>query len=70
MKIYIEDDNGNRIECREIKTIGQGDLLIISQLAMRQENIEEWEEKLSAKLNRKVVILPSMFGEVYGLPPS
>lgn len=27
MKMYIEDDHGNIIECKELKSVGEGDLI-------------------------------------------
>lgn len=62
-------DNGQQIELEKVQNIGEGDIIIRLKTIMRQENISTIEEQLSKKLNRKVIVLDSRFGDIYILPP-
>lgn len=61
-------DNGQQIELEKVQNIGEGDIIIRLKAIMRQENISAIEEQLSKKLNRKVIVLDSRFGDIYSPP--
>ena len=69
MKMYIEDDHGNRIECKELKSVGEGDLIVFLNLAYREEYVKRMERELSEKLNRNVVVLDSRVRGIMVVPP-
>lgn len=58
MKLYIENEHGNIREIKEIQTLGEGELLILSSsVILKKTEIEVLEKELSEKTNKSVVIL-------------
>lgn len=69
MRVFIEDDSGNKIECEKLKCIGEGDIVIISEIALDELTTKKLELELTDKLDRKVIILPKYFRDIRVLPP-
>lgn len=69
MKMYIEDDHGNIIECKELKSVGEGDLIVFLNIACLEEYAKRMERELSEKLNRNVVVLDSRVRDIMVVPP-
>ena len=58
MKIYAETEDGKRLEIKEIQGLGEGKILILqSQNMQRRGVLDLYENLLSAKLNRQVIVL-------------
>lgn len=58
MKLCIENEHGNIREIKEIQTLGEGELLILSSsVILKKTEIEVLEKELSEKTNKSVVIL-------------
>lgn len=69
MRIFVETDDGYRIEAKEIESIpGAAEaLLLIPEMALGKERQEELEKELSEKLNKKCVVLPHWTRTVIGI---
>lgn len=69
MKLYLEDENGNRTRVEKLSGIGEGDIVIRLATLMRESDIKRMETKLSEKLNRKVIVLDARVEEILIVPP-
>lgn len=69
MKLYLEDENGNRTRVEKLSGIGEGDIVIRLATLMRESDIKRMETNLSEKLNRKVIVLDSRVEEILIVPP-
>lgn len=69
MRVYIEDDKGNKIECERVDCIGEGDIVIISEILLNESHLRKLEMKLTDRLDRKVIILQPYFKDIRVLPP-
>ena len=69
MRIFIETDDGYRIEAREIESIpGTAEaLLIIPEMVLSKERQEELEKELREKLKKQCIILPHWTRTVIGI---
>ena len=64
MKLYLEDENGNRTRVEKLSGIGEGDIVIRLATLMRESDIKRMETNLSEKLNRKVIVLDARVEEI------
>lgn len=64
MKLYLEDENGNRTRVEKLIGIGEGDIVIRLATLMRESDIIRMETNLSEKLNRKVIVLDARVDEI------
>lgn len=69
MKLYLEDENGNRTRVEKLSGIGEGDIVIRLATLMRESDIKRIETNLSEKLNRKVIVLDARVEEILIVPP-
>lgn len=69
MKLYLEDENGNRTRVEKLIGIGEGDIVIRLATLMRESDIKRMETNLSEKLNRKVIVLDARVDEILVVPP-
>ena len=69
MKLYLEDENGNRTRVEKLIGIGEGDIVIRLATLMRESDIIRMETNLSEKLNRKVIVLDARVEEILIVPP-
>lgn len=69
MKLYLEDENGNRTRVEKLSGIGEGDIVIRLATLMRESDIKRMETNLSEKLNRKVIVLDARVEEILIVPP-
>lgn len=69
MKLYLEDENGNRTRVEKLIGIGEGDIVIRLATLMRESDIIRMETNLSEKLNRKVIVLDARVDEILVVPP-
>ena len=69
MKLYLEDENGNRTRVEKLIGIGEGDIVIRLATLMRESDINRMEINLSEKLNRKVIVLDARVDEILVVPP-
>ena len=69
MKLYLEDENGNRTRVEKLSGIGEGDIVIRLETFMRESDIKRMETNLSEKLNRKVIVLDARVEEILIVPP-
>jgi hypothetical protein len=69
MKLYLEDDNGNRTEFKELhESFNDSNVLIFTtnkQISM--ENAAGIINKLEKLTNKRCVVLDSAFDKVYGI---
>jgi hypothetical protein len=68
MKIYIEDDNGNKTELKELNEINPlSELLILTlERPVHDEALAKLAAGLKQMTNKKCIILGPEFGKVYG----
>ena len=69
MKLFIEDDNGNRHEIEKVAGLQQGDVVLFMKPCFRDETIKSFENYLSERFGRKVIILDGRFRDVVIIPP-
>lgn len=69
MKLYLEDENGNRTRVEKLSGIGEGDIVIRLATLMRESDIKRMETNLSEKLNRKVIVLDARVDEILVVHP-
>lgn len=69
MKLYLEDENGNRTRVEKLSGIGEGDIVIRLATLMRESDIKRMETNLSEKLNRKVIVLDARVEEILIVHP-
>lgn len=70
MKLYLEDDNGRRIEVTPVRELGEEtDIIILMAKGnfLSYETIQEEEEYYSRKLGKRVVIIGGMYSDIYGI---
>ena len=69
MKVYIENDNGARVEVKEIEAVNLNSDLIILMTDMRLmlRDKEIIEETMSEKMGKKCVVIDGMFTKVLGI---
>ncbi len=61
-KIILKDDEGNETEVREITGIGEHGVIVLHMhCLLRPLNIQELEDEMYKKFQRKVIILDSKF---------
>ncbi len=67
-RLFIEDKHGNRVEIKKINMLDNETNIVIlkSDFVMREDRMEELEEKYTKKFGSKVVIIDAEFGEIYG----
>ena len=68
MKLFLEDEFGNKAEIREVKGIGEGDLIILLDCHCREKDIEVLEKYFSEKFERKVIVLDGRVAEIMTVP--
>ena len=68
IKIYVED-NGNKVEVREIKSFSNKDniLMFLIRPKLSKKDIEELEKELTLKTERKCIVLNNFFEKVLGI---
>lgn len=69
MKLYFEDDNGNKMEVKRATGLQEGDVILFTHMLMRERDLEKMEYELSRRMNRKVIILDGHFQDIVILPP-
>lgn len=70
MKLYLEDDNGRRIEVTPVRALGEETDIIILMTqgnCWSKDTIEEEEEYYSRKLGKRVVIIAGGYRDIYGI---
>lgn len=72
MKLYIEDDKGERILCREVKTLSIPDsILVFKTLAhLRKENIDEFCADMEKRTGHTCVMLDGRIELVAQIAPA
>lgn len=65
IKLYIED-NGNKVEIKEIRSISNSDntLIFLLKTKVSNEELEKIEKELSIKTERKCIVLDDFFEKV------
>lgn len=67
MKIYAENEDGSRVELKEIDLSGDGEIVVLqAKIMLREEEYLRIEKRLSRKLRRKAVIVPP-YAEIKGV---
>lgn len=69
MKLYFEDDKGNKTEIARAAGLQEGDVVLFLNVIYREQYIREMENDLSLKMGRKVIILDTRFRDIVVLPP-
>ena len=69
MKLYLEDEHGNRKQIKKVVGMTEGDIILMIETCMRDDDIERMEQKLSKKFERKVIVLDGRITEILTLPP-
>lgn len=61
MKIWIEDDNGERIECKEVKAINQSDCILVFETDWKvtQKRADEFCSYIRKKTGHECVLIDS-----------
>lgn len=69
MKIYIENDDGTKIEVKEIKTLSKDSevVLLMIDMHMRPTDLDMLEKRYTDKIGKQCVILDSVFTKVLGV---
>lgn len=69
MKLYIEDDDGNKTELKELEeTLNNNDILIFkTNVRLLPERTHDIAKQLERNLNKKCIVLDSTFDKVYGI---
>ena len=70
MKLYMESDNGTRIEVKEISSINPdaGVLIFFISRRLRYEDLAMLQEELSTRTNKHCIILEDYFKDkIYGI---
>lgn len=69
MKLYLEDDNGQKLEVTQIQELPIGtDIIILkSDKLWYIEDVEEAERYYTRKFKKKVVIVDAAFSEILGI---
>lgn len=69
MKLYLEKNDGTKIELKEVETIGKECDIVLLMLKVRLNPIdqEKIEEIMSEKMGKKCVVLDSMVDRVIGM---
>lgn len=69
MKLYLEKNDGTKIELKEVETIGKECDIVLLMLKVRLSPIdqEKIEEIMSEKIGKKCVVLDSMVDRVLGM---
>lgn len=69
MKLYLEDDNGNKIEVTPLQELdSETDVIILmSKRFWTKEDMFEAEEYYSYKLGKRVVIIDGTFDKILGI---
>ena len=70
MKLYLEDDNGRKIEVTPVRALGEEtDIIILMAKGnfLSYETIQEEEKYYSRKLGKRVVIIGGMYRDIYGI---
>ena len=67
MKIYVEFENGEKVELREIQGLQPNCEIVFirTPVRLKNEHIQEIESKMTEKIGKKVVLLDVLFGEVF-----
>lgn len=68
MRIYIED-NGSRVEVKEIETCSDKSnlLIFLMKSRMRKDDVEAIEKELTSKIGKQCVVLDGLFDKVLGV---
>ena len=69
MKLYFEDEKGNKHEIEKVVGIQQGDVVLFAKVCFREETIRTIENYLSERFCRKVIILDGRFRDIVIVPP-
>lgn len=69
MKLYFEDEKGNKHEIEKVVGIQQGDVVLFAKVCFREETIKSIENYLSERFCRKVIILDGRFRDIVIVPP-
>lgn len=69
MKLYLEDDNGQKIEVTPLRDLGsETDVIILmTKACWPKERIKEEEDYYSHKFGKRVVIVEGMYSDIYGI---
>lgn len=69
MKLYLEDEYGNRKQIEKVVGVTEGDIILMTKVCMRESDVERMEKVLSEKFERKVIVLDEKIKEILTLPP-
>lgn len=69
MKLYLEDDRGNKCEVEKAVGLQQGDIVLIPKCIWSEETTKQMEKCFSDRIGRKVIILDSRFRDILIVPP-
>ena len=69
MELLLKDENGKIIPVKQIGELNAGDLVIRIQFCLCEKDIENYEQELSKKFGRKVIVLDGRFSEILVVPP-
>ncbi len=70
MKLYMEDNNGIKIELKEIDSINKDDdvlLFILNNDNISVDLARTLEKRWSEKIGKKCIVVPSIVGQVIGI---
>lgn len=65
MKLFLEKDNGEKIELKEITGASENSktLFFFLNFHLREKDIEVIEENLTSKIGKQCVVLDGMFAD-------
>jgi hypothetical protein len=69
MKLYIEDDNGNRTELKELPELSSNSNILLFKMnnQLTRENYIHLTESLEMATGKRCIVLDKSFDKVYGI---
>lgn len=69
MELLLKDGNGKLVPVKQIGELNAGDIVIRMQIYLHEKDIENYEQELSKKFGRKVIVLDERVSEILVVPP-
>lgn len=69
MRLYFEDDKGNRSAVEKAVGLSHGDIVLFLDRCYREKDLEEMEVFMAKKFGRKVIILDWRYRDIVVVPP-
>lgn len=69
MKLYFEDDKGNRFVVEKAANLSHGDIILFLDRCYHEEDLERMETSMAKKFGRKVIILDGRYRDIAVVPP-